>query len=420
MAQLSPLFTPTVMEQVKALVSDANSTGARVSAWESIQKLLIDANLAWSTQVQPEFVGVHPMNRSRLGIGGMEAHHHGAQILRSGFSWKKAADACAIELPPPPHDATAVAFNEQNIALSDGLLPPLPQIKLLSLGGGHTNAFLRAVKANCRSAVASLGTTLCKDAICSGPDRVAFKEAVEKGLHWLVLHWQVEQAWPELVHFVQAALNTHAKGEQSEVEVMLDMSRMREHAVAAGLDPDWKAIQAAASHTLPACSSYVSSLAAFVKKQAPELIAEISLFQKSFSCASSSTGTGIRVLGGDFFEKVSNLKFGKIVNCPYVLNAVVKANFISPPTRIVDGICRLIQPGSVGQLVSKTNIAASQQAEQIMTDARSLCSTLPDNTQVKLLGQLDVRLILHILKKSKEVEGKAYANIASIAKVSSL
>ena len=114
--------------------------------YRKVQDILRDASLGCFSHVQPEFCGVHPQNRSRLGVSGSEAHHHGAQILRSGFSWRKAADATAFEVPPPPHDTEAKACNEQFAALSGGAIPPLQQLKLLSVGGGHTNTFLRAVK----------------------------------------------------------------------------------------------------------------------------------------------------------------------------------------------------------------------------------------------------------------------------------
>ena len=40
--------------------------------------------------------------------------------------------------------------------LSEGLLPPLQSNKLFSVGGGHTNALLRALTGNCKSAVPAL------------------------------------------------------------------------------------------------------------------------------------------------------------------------------------------------------------------------------------------------------------------------
>eukprot|EP00972_Heterocapsa_arctica_P104829 15447952-Heterocapsa_arctica.AAC.1 len=86
------------------------------------------------------------------------------------------------------------------------------------------------------------------------------------------MHSQCPHVWPELVHLVQAALNMHSKSDQSEIEVLMDFGRMRGAAVAADKEPNWKEIEAAASCCLPKCSSYVQTLIAYVKAQAPELL----------------------------------------------------------------------------------------------------------------------------------------------------
>ena len=57
-----------------------------------------------------------------------------------------------------------------------------------------------------------------------------------------------------------------------------------------------------------------------------------------------------------------------------------------------------------------------------MSDARGLTKLLPtssaDIVKVKLLGQLDVRCVMHILKRGKEsAEGKDYPNLTAIAEV---
>ena len=98
-ALLEDVFTKQLVEMVQQVINRANLTGERVAAWDQLQQIFIDHKLAYKSQVPPEMVGVHPENRSRLGVGGSEAHQHGAQILKTGFSWAKAADAAAFEVP---------------------------------------------------------------------------------------------------------------------------------------------------------------------------------------------------------------------------------------------------------------------------------------------------------------------------------
>ena len=102
--------------------------------------------------------------------------------MQAGFAWSKCADVTAVEAAGPDWQH-GVQFNEELVALSGGLIPPLSDLRLLSVGGGHTNCFLRAVKAGCRSGVESLASpsgTLCAEALsCARPE---LKEALDQGL----------------------------------------------------------------------------------------------------------------------------------------------------------------------------------------------------------------------------------------------
>ena len=79
------LFPPDMVQEVQKLIDDGESSGAIVSAWEDIQKILLCHKVAWQSQIPPDFVGVHPCNRSKLGVGGSEAHNHGHEVLKMGF-----------------------------------------------------------------------------------------------------------------------------------------------------------------------------------------------------------------------------------------------------------------------------------------------------------------------------------------------
>ena len=402
-------------------MDDAEVSGARVSAWDEIQEFLTEQKLGWITQTPPDVVGIHESNRSKLGVGGSEAHYHGFDILKIGFSWRKSSDATAFECPPAPHDAEAKRVNESWVQLSGGLIPPLTQMRLLSVGGGHTNSFLRAVQAGCKSAVPDIADASGNlNAEELGVNRPAFREAVQKGLKWYVVHWQCAFAWPKLPSFIQSALNTEARGMQSEVEIMLHMHEQMQDSLAHGKDPDWKAIQAAAGNSLPPCAPYISTLALYVQTNAGgvsgELLTELSLHQKTFACNKGGPG---RAMGSEFMHKLANLNFGNAERLPYMQNAAINANMLAPPHKIADGYCRLLTPSQVASLTSKENKAKCREAENVMASARDLCKNIPSLSKMKytqLIGQLDVRMILHILKKGKEgPENKDFKTLANIA-----
>ena len=65
---------------------------------------------------------------------------HGGKILSIGFPQKSCGNATEMRCPPEPFDEMPTAWNDQQIAVSDGLIPKLGQLQILSLGGGHTNS----------------------------------------------------------------------------------------------------------------------------------------------------------------------------------------------------------------------------------------------------------------------------------------
>ena len=182
-----------------------------------------------------------------------------------------------------------------------------------------------------------------------------------------------------------------------------------------GVDPNWGEIEASAAFALPPCKAWLGVLAHCVRDQAPELLVELSRFQKAFACTDSGPS---RALGSEFFEKLVSIKFGPTEKYPFLVNAAVQANLISPRGKVVDGYCRLLTPASLALLSHKDNRASVAEAESLMSTCRLFADSLwgrDSSERVKLIGKLDVRLVLHLTKKAKEGEGRVFGSIAEIA-----
>ena len=188
-----------------------------------------------------------------------------------------------------------------------------------------------------------------KGVICKG--QPALLEACENGLKWHCLNWQNPFAWPELPTFVQCALNMHSRQQQGEIEVLLEIGRLQQAAIGKGCSPDWHAIQEASLSQAPPCTPYLPTLITYIKRQAPELMTDLSLFAKAF--ASSATGRSNKSCGSEFFGQSNALSWGKGVMMPHILNAALCAILASPNSKVVDGICRLLTPANLSQLTSK-------------------------------------------------------------------
>ena len=310
--QYEKIYTPDLIASVQSLIAKGISGQEPLGCWEQI-KLLFKKNSIGSVYNMPsDQCGVHHKNRGKYGVGGSESIHHGDEILQMGWSWEKCADAAAFACPPPPFDADDQQSNLQLQLLSQGLIPPLTQLKLLSIGSSHTNTFLRQVNAGVRCSVARIAENghLNKEHLSVG--RPGFAEALDTGLKWFVMHWQAPYVWPELPTLVQGALNTVAKGEIGEVECMMRLAELMHEQLGSGVDKqeiDWASIEKTVCSTLPSCRTYVKTLSSFVKEYGgcnAAMIVELGNFVKAKSC--SSVGSD-RVLGSEFWAALVALKF---------------------------------------------------------------------------------------------------------------
>ena len=415
--ELPPMFTPQLIEEVASIIESSMKSGERTTGWERIQRILLANGIAKEkARFLCDRVGVHLKNRSKLGVGASESQCHGKDILTEGFSWKKASDATAIEKPPPPHDSELIKFNADLVEKSVGLIPALVILEILSVGGSHTNTFCRQVKSGVRAVVQSLADAngkLNREELCLG--RPEFKDAVDEGLFWFVMHWAVAFVWPNLLTMIQMTLNTVSRGGQSETEMMLFMHDEAAAAIAQGSEPEWAGIIAAAKASMPACAPYMHVLAKFVQlNTGGELLQDLNICLKAFACSESGP---LRALGGEYIGKVAALDWGKSEKYPHVQNACLMANLASP--KVSDGICKLIVPSNLSVLMSKDNRAKVVEADRLMADARKLCDAMSvtPSIRIRAVGMLDTRCVTHILKKDKEAEGRTFDAIAEIAKV---
>jgi hypothetical protein len=85
--------------------------------------------------MKAKFCGVDPSNRSSFLVGASEAQHHGSRCLDMGFSLEKAKDASAFHAARGPFNELAKSENERVCKVSGGLIPPLVELKLQTVGG---------------------------------------------------------------------------------------------------------------------------------------------------------------------------------------------------------------------------------------------------------------------------------------------
>ena len=124
----------------------------------------------------------------------------------AGFSWRKASDATAVQAPPQGSAELerVLRINKQLAESSNDMLPPLNEggIRIMGVGGNHTNGFLRAVRAGCKSSLEHLCSDDGRLDISKFYAQPNFVDAIQKGLKWTVISYQVQKEIPCFVDFV--------------------------------------------------------------------------------------------------------------------------------------------------------------------------------------------------------------------------
>jgi len=414
-AEIQKVLTPTIVEYITQIMFDTERSGDRVTGWEKIEKSLRGVGLSTKERHSVESVLVHPKNRGRHLVGVWESQKHGDEILFSGgWSDKKCEDATAFKVPPPPLDNDAIETNAKLVANSKGLIPPNGIKEIMSVGGSHTNVFLRMVKACIKALTKRLGG----ESGSLGPHlyqgRPEFQYNVEHGMIWTVIHWAVEVVWPNMPTYIQRALNIHAKGIVGEVECLLSMAQM---ASASGEEPDWPSIEENIRTGLPACGSYLNLLSKYLVDYSGgedgELIQDLSAFRNAF--AKPEEGQPDKILGSEFWAKLVSIRFGDD-KAPLVVTAVVKSMLAAPTC--IDGVVKFLSPGDVGQIGSRRKREEVMKAEKLMGDVRDICrgAWLSYEHDVRLRGLVDTRCIVLLTGKHLSLEQRKFETFDDIVK----
>ena len=230
------------------------------------------------------------------------------------------------------------------------------------------------------------------------------------------MYMRLQDACPGLVNFIQGTLNTDARTEQSEVELLLEMVMKK----VASADPDWQAIEKEASYANAPASKYSKTLVLLAKLQPLECIQDLSAFYKAWACPAEGQGV-VRHMGSEWIFKLSTLNFGKVDKFPWVVNAAFKANLTSKDKTLVDGFCKLVSATHLGQLAASSNRPSVCKAEKLMTRARELVAKLQLRAaeSAMAIGKLDIRLVMYLMKMHKQMEqlDKPFDSIDHIGQV---
>ncbi|CAK0889669.1 unnamed protein product, partial [Prorocentrum cordatum] len=317
-------------EQILQCIEESNASGRLASGWDQLKEFLLAEGLAYCQQVPPNQMCIDIRDRSGSLVNPARACNLGAKICAQGFVLAKTAAATAFEAPQGAQLEGAAMANDRLSRLSGGRCPPLDSLRYTSVGGSHTNVFLRCVLAKAPTTVKALADS--RDNIDSeklGALHPQLATAAKKGLTWLIIKHAVAKV-KGLKNFAQRALNADVREAVHETEIIRSGGRMLlAHSLAEGSSkPDWRDIAEQAGHANPPCKAWIADLCKFVElgPQDGELLREIDEALKTFTNADVSGQT--LMCGSEFWRKLNSIKWGKHQESyPYVVAALVKANY---------------------------------------------------------------------------------------------
>lgn len=207
-------------EQILQYIEESNSSGRLASGWDQLKEFLLAEGLAYYQQVPPNQMGIDIRNRSGSLVNPARAHNLGAKICAQGFVLAKTAAATAFEAPQGAQLEETAMANDRLSRLSGGRCPPLDSLRYTSVGGSHTNVFLRCVLAKAPTTVKALADSrdnIDSEKLCALHPQLA--TAVKKGLTWLIIKHAVAKV-KGLKNFVQRALNADVREAVHETEII--------------------------------------------------------------------------------------------------------------------------------------------------------------------------------------------------------
>ena len=412
-----PPFVLAALERVtpelRRIAAAYEKSSEAVSNTEAmIDVLSKEPALMWELEAPSETVGVSPWNRGGIGLVVSKCFEVAMKHLRSGYSYRKACDGAYAE-SGPIHPKIMKMASEFNQRMSDTQpeLPPLARLALQSLGNGHTNGFLRLSngKAACDYHDMAPSGTLDPDFLKVG--RPGLKEGLEKGIRWSVIHTAVFNRVPVLREMIITALNNKSHQEVGEVEGMIAMSRRRDAQASAGHKPDYIQCLSAGLTTEPFWSPWASCLLEVVKFTPTASLMGVAA--AATALAPKSDGGAMQHLGHTFMSKLAAFKTPGLKQPVRVRIACLLANCLSPPDQVDSGRLSIITPSDLASLCSKKMMRKTMDAEAVLDKARELCDEhrVPAFAQHKMLGNLDNRMVCHLLNKGKKsIDGKDYVS----------
>ena len=391
-------------KEILVLLDGLTGDNAKVvSVVEEVLKKLESQKLVYRARIHPRRVGVHPANRGGWGISVVEVHALGGEIIEMGWSMQATAHAVCVE---DNASGDIAAFTCRLSSNTDGLgkVPP-QEIKFGSLSCSHTNQFLVAVLCAVETeqeelvAVPGVDKRMSASKLSVDPN---FKDALDNGLHWLVISSIAAQLYPNLCDLVQHARNKTGSVQRNETETQIlyrIQNMASESSKANNGNVDWNHIKQIIMKRKGLSEDDFVPLLKFVQIYGG---GDMGIFINDYKAFHESFVPSGRVIPTSTFTAIQDLKLRPQELCPFFMTAILKTQASCPASKAPRKVCRFVSSADISSLSSKKK-QSMLASEKILKRGREIVEkqNLGPNARTMCLGRLDCRVVRFVLDKEK-------------------
>lgn len=389
-----------------------------VGGADRLEALLSAKGLMHEQRIAPRNVGFHPRNRDGEGGNPLEVLRLASEVAEVGFSLKEVRHALCIQAEPG--DKTIETFNAKLVANTG--IAPVERDSILygSLSAGHLNGALRCIGASVASTCKFLseGGKMSLDKVRRRSPLYA--DAVEHGLCWKVLHWEVLYLYPQALEVISTARNITASLARGETEMQ---GLLRLHALSAtaqknGEEPPWATIKTAIRRSKPAYEGSLDHMASFVITRSGGVNGKFLQYLSAFH----RNHVGFkerRALPATVYAALAEFPLH------YVAIALFCAAWRCPKEAVVNGVCKGVTASDINNLAKLTDaqgLARLRSAEAALAASRcslGACGIRDEwDTTVlcKTLARLDIQMARLVLDKQIGA-GRKITSVSDVMRV---
>eukprot|EP00441_Pelagodinium_beii_P015455 CAMPEP_0197661124 /NCGR_PEP_ID=MMETSP1338-20131121/51269_1 /TAXON_ID=43686 ORGANISM="Pelagodinium beii, Strain RCC1491" /NCGR_SAMPLE_ID=MMETSP1338 /ASSEMBLY_ACC=CAM_ASM_000754 /LENGTH=707 /DNA_ID=CAMNT_0043238627 /DNA_START=44 /DNA_END=2167 /DNA_ORIENTATION=+ len=372
-----------------------------VAKWDALKELFQNHHIGRQQTINAREMLVHNKNRKKTGVSAKDMHEKGLIIKNSGASLKQLEGATCFELAVSgAHRMEQILWNQEQATTANGLMAAVTgKEQFIAVTNCHTSGFCKAALTACRSEIASLcdeGGCLCTQTIC-GNDEI-YKKMMYEGWTWYALPSWLDTELPWLADLIQAAHNkpNTAVTLPTELQAALQVLEFLQAGVSEQEACNKSAVQ------FPHHRRVIGDIGMYCSELAGGS-AEMLLFLSSFASKHSKD----KRMGESFWQGISSLRFEDNVRKPFLTNALILAQLVSP--KVEDGVAQFITKGDMNKLRKSPDCKT---AEADLKEAWQ--ASLANNEKQVIFGRFAVRVVTKLLDKVSPFEKEKHESLAVI------